>query len=30
MFPKLNKKQFPNSVTGDETWAYYFEQIREI
>ena len=30
MFPKYNKKQFANVVTGDETGVYYFEPVRKI
>ena len=28
MFPKYDKKQFANFVTGDETWVHYFEPVR--
>ena len=28
MFPKYDKKQFANVVTGDETWVHYFESVR--
>ena len=30
MFPKFDKKQFANVVTGDETWVHYFEPVRKI
>ena len=30
MFPKYDKKQFANVVTGDETWAHYFEPVRKV
>ena len=30
MFPKYDKKQFANVVTGDETWIYYFEPVRKV
>ena len=30
MFPKYDKKQFANVVTGDETWVHYFEPIRRV
>ena len=30
MFPKYDKKQFANFVTGDETWVHYFEPVRNI
>ena len=30
MFPKYDKKQFANVVTGDETWVHYFEPVRKI
>ena len=30
MFPKYDKKQFANVVTGDETWVYYFEPVRKV
>ena len=30
MFPKYDKKQFANVVTGDETWVHYFEPIRKV
>ena len=30
MFPKYDKKQFANFVTGDETWVHYFEPIRQV
>ena len=29
-FPKYDKKQFANVVTGDETWVHYFEPIRKV
>ena len=29
MFPKYDKKQFANIVTGDETWVHYFEPVRK-
>ena len=29
MFPKYDKKQFANVVTGDETWDHYFEPVRK-
>ena len=29
MFPKYSKKYSNNLVTGDETWAYYFEPKRK-
>ena len=29
MFPKYDKKQFANVVTGDETWVHYFEPVRK-
>ena len=30
MFPKFDKKQFANVVTGDETWVHYFEPVRKV
>ena len=30
MFPKYDKKQFANVVTGDETWVHYFESVRKV
>ena len=30
MFPKYDKKQFANGVTGDETWVHYFEPVRKV
>ena len=30
MFPKYDKKQFANVVTGDETWVLYFEPVRKV
>ena len=30
MFPKYDKKQFANFVTGDETWVHYFEPTRKL
>ena len=30
MFPKYDKKQFPNIVTGDKTWVHYFEPVRMV
>ena len=30
MFPKYDKKQFANVVTGDETWVHYFEPVRKF
>ena len=30
MFPKYDKKQFGNVVTGDETWVHYFEPFRKV
>ena len=30
MFPKYDKKQFANVVTGDETWVHYFEPVRNV
>ena len=30
MFPKYDKKQFANVVTGDETWGHYFEPVRKV
>ena len=30
MFPKYDKKQFANVVTGDETWVHYFEHVRKV
>ena len=30
MFPKYDKKQFANFVTGDETWVHYFESVRKV
>ena len=30
MFPKYDKKQFANFVTGDETCVHYFEPIRKV
>ena len=30
MFPKYDKNQFSNVVTGDETWVHYFEPIRKV
>lgn len=29
-FPKFNQRQIANIVTGDESWDYYFEQVRKI
>ena len=30
MFPKYDKKQFANVVTGDETWVHYFVSVRKV
>ena len=30
MFPKYDKKQFANVVTGDETWVHYYEPVRKV
>ena len=30
MFPKYDKKQFANVVTGDETWVHYFEPVKTV
>ena len=30
MFPKYDKKQFANVVTGDETWVHHFEPVRKV
>ena len=30
MFPRYDKTQFANVVTGDETWVHYFEPVRKI
>ena len=30
MFPKYDKKQFANVVTGNETWVNYFEPVRKV
>ena len=30
MFPKYSRKQFSDIVTGDETWAHFFEPTRKI
>ena len=30
MFPKYDKKQFANVVTGDETLVHYFEPVRKV
>ena len=30
MFPKYDKKQFSNVVTGDENWVHYFEPVRKV
>ena len=30
MFPKYDKKQFANFVTGDKTWVHYFEPVRKV
>ena len=30
MFPKYDKKQSANVVTGDETWVHYFEPVRKV
>ena len=30
MFPKYDKKQFANVVTGDETWVHYFLLVRKV
>ena len=30
MFPKYDKKQFANVVTGDETCVHYFEPVRKV
>ena len=30
MFPKYDKKQFANVVTGDETWVHYFEPVKKV
>ena len=30
MFPKYDKKQFANFVTGDETRVHFFESIRKV
>ena len=30
MFPKYDKMQFANVVTGDETWVHYSEPVRKV
>ena len=30
MFPKYDKEQFANVITGDETWVLYFEPVRKV
>ena len=30
MFPKYDKKQFVNVVTGDETWVHYSEPVKKV
>ena len=30
MFPKYDKKQFANVVTGDATWVHYSEPVRKV
>ena len=30
MFPKYDKKQFVNVVTGHETWVHYFDPVRKV
>ena len=30
MFPKYDKQQFANVVTGDETWVHYFQPVRKV
>ena len=30
MFPKYDKRQFANFVTGDETWIHYFEPVKKV
>ena len=30
MFPKYDKMQFANVVTGAETWVHYFEPVRKV
>ena len=30
MFPKYDKKQFANVVTGDEIWVHYLEPVRKV
>ena len=30
MFPKYDKRQFANFVSGDETWVHYFEPVRKV
>ena len=30
MFPKCDKKQFANFVTGNETWVHYFDPVRKV
>ena len=30
MFPKYDKRQFANVVTGYETWVHYFEPVRKV
>ena len=30
MFPKYDKKQVANVVTGDETWVHYSEPVRKV
>ena len=30
MFPKYDKGQFANVVTGDKTWVHYFEPVRKV
>ena len=30
MFPKYDKKQFANVVTGDETWVHYYEPSERL
>ena len=30
MFPKYDKKQLANVVTGDETWFHYSEPVRKV
>ena len=30
ILPKFDEKKFANAVTGDETWANYFEPVRKV